>query len=269
MKRTALLLAFASAASLLPYAGAQAGASATTSIGQVTLGVVDLTPGDGRTAGFTLDTFDSRLIVYTDTRNTGGSFDRTIVTPAPFDAGTAHWDHATALADASTAATGTVAVHASSSAALGLNNMVSAESEQRLWLTLAPHTLLTVSGHVLTQAMRTLDDGEGYRAFTWATVDITDTDMVTTSYLTRESALIWGEATTLAQNSEYFALGFANPGDAAMRVSMNFLAYTDITVTAVPEPSTCAMLAAGLGTLLLRRRQLAATIARSGVRRNT
>ncbi|TWI60728.1 putative secreted protein with PEP-CTERM sorting signal [Pseudoduganella lurida] len=251
--RCAALFALASAAALLACGAAHAGAAATASIGQVTLGAVDLTPGDGSTAGFSLATFDSRLIVYTDTRNTGGSFDRTIVTPPPFAAGAAHHAHPAAVADASTAATGTVAAQASTGAALGLDNMVSAESEQRLWLTLAPHTLLTVSGNVLTRASRTLEAGEGYRVFTWAAVDITDSDMVTTSYLTRESALIWGEATTFAQNAEYFALGFANPGDAAMNVSLNFLAYTDITVAAVPEPATYAMLTAGFGVLLLRR----------------
>ena len=67
----------------------QAGASATTRIGNITLAVLDLTPQDGSNPGFTLDSFDSRLLVYADTRNTGGDVDRHQVAPAPHAAGVA------------------------------------------------------------------------------------------------------------------------------------------------------------------------------------
>ena len=225
----------------------QAGASATTRIGNVTLAVLDLTPQDGSSASFTLDSFDSRLLVYADTRNTGGSLVRDEVAPVAHAAGVAQLGTGPAQARAATSgAIGDVAAHSEASAGLGRDNLASAESEQRLWLTLAPHTLLTVAGNVFTEASRTLGPGQGYRVFTWAAVDITDTDQVTTSYLSRESALIWGEATTLARNDEYFTLAYANPGNTAMAISLNFLAYADVTVTAVPEPATWATLLAGL-----------------------
>ena len=64
--------------------------------------------------------------------------------------------------------------------------MVSDDSQQWIWLTLAPHTLLTVSGDVLTDATRSLSVGEGYRVFSWASVDISDSEMQTFSYLSRE-----------------------------------------------------------------------------------
>ena len=224
---------------------ANAGGSASTS--NVTLGVIDLTPQDGAGAGYTIDSFDSRLIVYTDTRNTGGSFDPLTLRPAPYTAGNALVAYNSAIADAATgAAPGVVTASAGTGTALGLDNMVSAESEQRLWLTLAPHTLLTVAGNVLTEATRSLGAGEGYRVFSWASIDITDRDMITSSTLSRESALIWGEHTSAARNDEYFTLAFANPGDADLAVSLNFLAYTDVTVAAVPEPASYAMLLAGL-----------------------
>lgn len=227
---------------------AQAGASASTSLHNVTLAVIDLTPHDAGTAGFTVDGFSSRLIVYTDRRNSGGSFEQTIATPTPYTAGAAQVD-AGALASAAastTGAPGAVAATASAMPGFGRDHLSSAESEQRLWLTLAPHTLLTVSGQVLTQALRTLYPGEGYRVFSWASVDLTDADMITGSLLTRESALIPGEATRQAANDEWFMLAYANPGDTARAVSLNFLAYTDVTVTAVPEPATWATLLAGL-----------------------
>lgn len=237
---------------------ALAGASATTRIGNVTLAALDLTPQDGSTAGFTLDSFDSRLLVYADTRNTGGSFNRDQVAPAPHAAGLAQLGSGPAQVRATTSgAIGDVAAYSTTSTGLGLDNIASAESEQRLWLTVAPHTLLTVAGNVFTEASRTLAPGQGYRVFTWAAVDITDTDQVTTSHLTRESPLIWGEPTTLARNDEFFTLAYANPGNTSLAISLNFLAYNDITVTAVPEPATWAMLAGGLmliGCVAVRRR---------------
>lgn len=231
---------------MLVAGGAQAGAGGATSIANVALGVIDLTPQDGG-AGYTIDSFDSRLMVYTYNSATGADFHPIITEPAPYAAGQARLALDAASADATTiGAVGDVSARATAGAGLGLNHMSSAESEQRLWLTLAPHTLLTVSGDVLTQASRSLGDGAGYRVFSWASIDITDRDVVTSTTLSRESALIWGEATSSAFNHEYFTLAFANPGDAAMAVSMNFLAYTDVTIAAVPEPATYAMLLAGL-----------------------
>lgn len=256
MKATFSAMLFALAA--IAAGTAHAGADAAASIGQVTLGIIDLTPGDGIAAGFTVTTFDSRLIVYTDTRNTGGTFDRNIVPLPGYAAGSADITLGTTLAGASTSgAIGDVAAQAATSSTLGLDNLVSGESEQRLWLTLRPGTLLTVAGNVLTQAHRTLGDGEGYRVFTWASVDITDSDMITTSYLSRESALIWGEQTTDALNVEDFLLSYANVGTGDLAVSMNFLAYADITVTAVPEPGAYLLLLAGLPLLWVARKAAA------------
>jgi hypothetical protein len=234
------------ACALLAADVAHASASGATSIANVTLGVIDLTPQDGG-AGFTIDSFDSRLMVYTYNSDTGADFHPIIIEPAPFTAGQARLALDAATADATaTGAIGEVSARATAGAGLGLNNMSSAESEQRLWLTLAPHTLLTVSGDVRTQANRSLGDGAGYHVFSWASVDIADRDMVTSTTLSRESALIWGEATSSAFDNEYFTLAFANPSDAAMAASMNFLAYTDVTIAAVPEPATYGMLMAGL-----------------------
>lgn len=241
------VLSALTACAFLAAGAVQADASGTTSFSNITLGVIDLTPQDGNSAGYVIDSFDSRLIAYTDSRNTGGSYSPVTIHPAPYTAGEALVTLGAASAHATTTGvTGDVTARANASAGLGLNNISSAESEQRLWLTLAPHTLLTISGNVLTQASRTLGAGEGYRVFTWAALDVTDSDVVTSTTLTRESPLIWGESATSAYNSEFFTLAFANPGDAGMAVSLNFLAYADVTIAAVPEPASYAMLLAGL-----------------------
>ena len=249
---------------------AHGAAEATARIGQVQLGVIDLTPADGAAAGFAVTSFDSRLIAYADTRATGGILDRTIVTPAAHTPGVAQSAMGTAHADATTTGViGDVAAGTAAAASLGLGNLVSGESEQRLWLTLAPHTLLTVSGDVLTQAHRTLTLGEGYRVFTWATVDITDSDMVTSSFLTRESALIWGEASADAAHAEHFMLAYANPGDDPLALSVNFLAYADVTVAAVPEPPLAAMVGVGLlvlGLVLALARKAERRLSRAAFR---
>ncbi|SEO47056.1 PEP-CTERM protein-sorting domain-containing protein [Duganella sp. CF517] len=243
------ILPLLAACASLAAGPALAGASGATTIGNVTLGVIDLTPQDGASAGYAIDSFESRLMVYTDTSNTGGGIHPTTVYPPPYAAGNAQMAYRSAAAGAgTTGAVGNVAAHASTGTALGLDNLVSADSQQWMWLTLAPHTLLTVSGNVFTDAARSLDAGEGYRVFSWASVDITDSEMHTGSSLSREGALIWGEQTSAAGNNEFFTLAFANPGAAAMAVSVNFLAYTEIAVTAaaVPEPASWGMTLAGL-----------------------
>ncbi|MGV7208081.1 PEP-CTERM sorting domain-containing protein [Oxalobacteraceae bacterium A2-2] len=243
----ALLLALA-----VHGGGAQAAAQASAGISAVTLGVIDLTPDDGRAAAYRIDSFNSRLIAYTDTRNSGGSFEREISYPAPSTASRIEAALGSTLAGAGvTGALGAVSAWTAANASLGLDNAASGESEQRLWLTLAPHTLLTVGGQVWTEASRSLD-GAGYRVFTWAAVDISDRNMTTVSYLTRESTLVWGENTTWAGSDDAFLLAFANPGNTSLAVSLNFLAYTDVAVAAVPEPATWAMLLAGLALGALR-----------------
>ena len=152
---------------------------------------------------------------------------------------------------------------------LGVGNYVGADGYQQVGLTLAPHTLLTVGGDLLTQARRTMGAGENYAVFSWASIYITDAEDTTSTLLNRESALRWDDPySTEAARQERFLLAFANPGDDDLFLTVSFLAYTDITVNPVdapgggvapvPEPHTWATLLAGLlltGTLARRRQR--------------
>lgn len=268
----AVLLALAALATTVAAPLAQAGANGASRIDNVTLGVIDLTPGDGSGASYALNSGDSRLLAYSNTLNNGGSYTQLAVFPAPFSAGQAVLPASagpgTAVA-ATTGAAGNVAANAAADTTLGVGNYVGAEGYQQVGLTLAPHTLLTVGGDLFTQARRTLGTGENYAVFSWASIDITDAEGTTATTLNRESALRWDDPySTAAARQEHFLLAFANPGAYDLFLTLSFLAYTDITVNApallggggvapVPEPHTWAMLLAGLlmtGALARRQR---------------
>ena len=266
---SAVLLTLAALTTTLASPSAAAGADGTSRIDNVTLGVIDLTPGDGSGASYTFNYGDSRLLTYSNTLNNGGSYTQLAVFPAPFSAGQAVLPASAGPGTATastTGAVGNVAATAAADTSLGVGNYVGAEGYQQVGLTLAPHTLLTVGGDLFTQARRTLAAGENYAVFSWASLDITDAEGTTSTTLSRESALRWDDPhSTEAAREERFLLAFANPGDYELFVTMSFLAYTDITVSSasapgggmapVPEPQTWAMLLAGLtltGTLARR-----------------
>jgi len=225
----------------------------TARIDAVTLGVLDLTPDDGMAAGFTIDYLDTRLLAYSNTLNSGGSYTQNFVWPAPHTAGVAVLPASagpgTAVASTN-GGVGNVGAQAAAGTALGRDNYVGAESQQDLWLILAPHTVLTVAGDAFTRAQRTLGSGEGYNVFSWAAVSITDVEGTTSSNLTRDSTLYWDNPDTDAERFDHFMLAYANPGDTDLLVNLSFLAYTDVTVTtvaaAVPEPAAYALLLLGL-----------------------
>jgi len=256
---SAVLLTLAALTTTLASPSAEADADGTSRIDNVTLGVIDLTPGDGSGASYTFNYGDSRLLTYSNTLNNGGSYTQLAVFPAPFSAGQAVLPASAGPGTATastTGAVGNVAATAAADMSLGVGNYVGAEGYQQVGLTLAPHTLLTVSGDLFTQARRTLAAGENYAVFSWASVDISDAEGTTSTTLNRESALRWDDPyATEAAREERFLLAFANPGDYELFVTLSFLAYTDITVTPVdagggvapvPEPETWATLLAGL-----------------------
>lgn len=236
---------------LLGSVSATAGGTASSAISNVRFGALDLTPDDGATAGFDILAAAPSLFasIYTLTADYYAAGYPDASTPATVQLSLGD----TSISTQTNGAPGDVAAVASGGASLGEYGMIGGTANQAVHFMLRPHTVLTIGGHLSTLAERHSAPGEYHDVFGMAYVGIIDGNGYTSTQFIRQSMAYadWPDRMTVEDD---FMLAFANGSVEDRPVSVYFQALSNVTRIAapVPEPSTLAMLCAGL--LLVGRR---------------
>lgn len=250
-------LAATLAASLSLLCGGSALAAGTTSasLSNLQLGTLDLTPDDGIMPGYTIDAVSPFLAAYFFAEAADSTQESY---PDPYQPDSVRVDYGPSFGEARTGgALGDLSTNAAAHANLGDFGFAGAFSEQLVWLTLQPHTVLTVGGHFTTSAERMVDSAD-YDAYSRVSVTLADENFHVVTELWRSSGA-WPNGDMAHALDEDFLLTYANGTDQDMLVSLYLSTWSDIIVLApVPEPGTWAMLSAGLlllGGAARRRRR--------------
>lgn len=254
--------ALAVSLTLLPYGSAMAGGSATASISNVQLGVLDLTPSDGIAAGYDVGEISTSL---TATWQVWPGPDRLTdeAAPGPYQAGTARVDRGPSFAQSHAAGPiGDLASAATWHAGNGSKGELSALLQQSVWLTLRPFTVLTVTGDFDLLAQRAPDGAHNYRSGSYATAGIYHDESNSYFKATRSASVV---SESIEEVHDDFLLTYANNSNQDLQVRLYFdlrseaNKYAAGTPPPVPEPETWTMLGLGLAVLGMaarrRRRQ--------------
>jgi hypothetical protein len=224
----------------------------------LTLVVVDLTPGDGLAAGVSFSNILSGLSVashgtgtsaFNVLQNAGGSdFDsRSAAAQVP--------DGLPAIAEAQYIGgnDGAVAAYAYS----GLPAYSSAGAQLSYTFTLAPHSELRFSGSLFAMAETAGPNASDQNVLSEATISFTGGTSPSFQALAHVTGAP-GDGS--ASNTRNFSFVFTNNGDAALSGSLSTLAQVTASqsVVVVPEPGTAWLLLAGLPLLagLAARRRM-------------
>lgn len=247
------------AASLAPVAaGVQAqGVTFDTRISNIAFGVLDLTPDDGNAAAYSYAFSGSRYRVSMTGPGGKQEIDDTVsglqAVTHTLTEGPSHAGLAVSGIPGEFSLTGQALGH------LGRNGGISASVMQAYTFTLSANSVLTLSGNFY----------QSVAAFTLPNYFQSDINNINVSFSSadipidggyyRELSTNWDPATEV---DRHLWLAYPNTSNQAITVDVRFLAeslsviYSDLPVAAVPEPSTWAMLGAGMLTLgaLARRR---------------
>ncbi|TWI60727.1 putative secreted protein with PEP-CTERM sorting signal [Pseudoduganella lurida] len=244
MKPLARLAATLLSLLLLLSGAAGAAGTATATLSNLQLGALDLTPLDGHAAGFTVDTLSTSLGAYVFWPEDGLSDE---LQPDPYRPGSVSVQYGPSGGTAATSgAPGNLSTSSSAHANLGDYGFTGGFADQLVWLTLRPHTVLTVGGHFDTFAERTVEQGRDFDAYNEIVVQIADENFNIVTSLWRTSNVFPGSDPSETLDED-FTLAYANGSDSDLLVSLYLSAWSDvITLPAVPEPTVPAMLCAGL-----------------------
>lgn len=240
------------------HAAAAPSANTGASITNLVVGVIDLTPADGVAAWYQSN------LTYNYARATVGSYAggqnvaQIVTTPEPVNASL---NYGTTSSSGHADVLGGLYAQSINSTALGPDAYVYGGAVQQSEITISAHSMLTVSGLASTWANKSADAGRLFEANSWAIVDLYDGNGHTggSGY---HSASRFSQVGTVDPNQidKPFWLAFANLGDTAITVNLVMEAHGASTAFAapIPEPSTYAMLTAGLllTGVAARRRKL-------------
>lgn len=242
------------------------GISASAAISHVQLGVIDLTPNDGHAAGYSayrfLDEQASGLSLPDDHVNL---FHPDYMSNSPKHTGVAYG--ASYAQTSSNGAIGEMQTAAYLNAAYGPSGQLSASgtSQQRLWVTLQPHTAFYVSGHYDLSLADTGNPDKYY--YGGAGVQVA---LLVNQDKTRSSDSIFLQDGR-RNASDDFWVGYANTSDRESEVLLDFSISANAyawapAIPPVPEPDSYLMLGAGLLLLgAVGRRRAAVRAVRRGV----
>lgn len=258
-----LAAALAASLALLSQGSAMAAGTATASISNVQFGVLDLTPGDGVAAGYSIDDFSTRL--YANLRSWTED-ESEMIWPNPYMPASVGYERGSSHAwSSSGGAIGELASDAAAHPNLDIGTRLITSSLQEISVTLRPHSLLMVSGHFSVLAERAPGGGMDFSASGQTRADLeTDGNRYSAG---RYFSVYPGEDTSDGWEQD-FALTYGNNSNHDIELSLSFYTHANADtqrapfavspVSAVPEPGTWAMLGTGLALVgfAARRRRL-------------
>ncbi|WEF33512.1 hypothetical protein [Pseudoduganella chitinolytica] len=231
-------------ATLLGPSFAQAGGTAHAAIGNVRLGVLDLTPDDGIAPGFSVQSTLPSLFA---SLNAPPADYYAAGYPGPQQPATVSVAFGTSTGTSATDGALThFSAHATGAGNLGEFGYAAASANQEVQVTLAPYSVLTVAGHLSSLALRS-DDIEHYDVVGMTSVSIVDEIGYTYLQRARQSLSYadWPERMAIEED---FMLAYANGSATEQAVTVYFLTWANVTRMAapVPEPAMGALMAAGV-----------------------
>lgn len=255
--------ALAVSSTLLAHGSAMAEGSATASLSNIQLGVLDLTPNDGIAAGYDIGVISTRLTAAWQRWP-----DRVVdeSAPDPYQSGTARIDRGTAFAQSHTGgAIGDLASVATWPTGNDGEGRLSALPQQSVWLTLRPFTVLTVSGNFDLLAQRAPEGTYSYISQSYGLARIYHEESNSYFEARRSAVAPASLGATITEVHDDFLLSYANNSNHDLQVELYFDLrsevdrFNTVPLPSVPEPETWSMLGLGLAVLGMaarrRRRQ--------------
>jgi hypothetical protein len=239
-----LSAALAAAGLLLCSSPALADGRASVTISNMQFGALDLTPDDGVAAGYSIASVEASQLLTNIVNPQVNTLAHNLY-PPPYQPGTARVDYGATFAEASTGGwLGDISTTAY--ATPGVTEFgaatVNSSANQNVWLTLQPHTVLTLSGNLHTLAENSMDEAR-YPAAASALIGFQNAE----GEAGISSLSITGPDPGTDEWHKDFTLAFANGSDENVTVELYIYSWSSLSaIPLIPEPGTWSMLGAGM-----------------------